>query len=159
VSNLWRLSGGKSKGKGRKRVTLKRCLLVIILFLLSLSAVTFIVRPKILKDIEHYTIGLQCQRELDRLGWPKSLPDEPTGTKPNAGDREDESWSRLMSASELIHRASHSQDSQTSPNSPNSQDKHGPPRILHQSWKTHHLPENFEKWSKSWRRMHGSNWT
>jgi hypothetical protein len=153
------LSRGKGKGRRGTRIIL---IVALVLFFLPIAIfVASFFLPSLYHKIDHYTKGLKCRAEIkkfDELNPPSPPSNVGLVRNPKLGhyDQDDKNddestWSTIMSASELMSRL-------TDPSKFPDSGGRVPPRILHQSWKNHKLPERFAKWSKSWRKTHGTDW-
>lgn len=144
------------------------CRRVSAFYCLGLGLIGIIFYATLRNTISHYGTALHCKYEISKLkGLPpvsadsrsgilqkqKKVDDETSGNEgedeyANGNGNDDEStWSKIVNASEIINTLLMGQPERV------------PPRILHQSWKNENLPKRFAKWSKSWRKMHGVDWT
>ncbi|KAG8760462.1 hypothetical protein FRC14_003019 [Serendipita sp. 396] len=96
------------------------------------------------KEIAHMSTAVKCKFAVQGLNFRHPLTNSSTTDDDEDDEDDDLYWARIVRPSELM-------DKLNSSHPPNS-------LLLHQSWKDEHLPEKFQKWSKQWRKLHGSDW-
>ncbi|KAG8830026.1 Chitin synthase, class 2 [Serendipita sp. 399] len=95
------------------------------------------------KEIAHMSTAVKCKFAVQGLNFRHPITNSST-IDDDDDDDDDYYWARIVKPSELM-------DMLNTTHPPNS-------RLLHQSWKDEHPPEKFLRWSRQWRKLHGSDW-
>ncbi|KAG8828119.1 hypothetical protein FRC19_009203 [Serendipita sp. 401] len=155
------LGNGSTKGSSQRQTTRSRrlirwCLapaLLLLVFILwfSRDAVRQPEPPPAVKEVDPFE---NCPQAIQDAGVPSleelvalesaSTSTSINGYSPHRPSEDPNKWARIISATDLMDMVA--------------EGKSPSPRIMHQSWKDHTLPDHFKRWSKAWRQLLDETW-